>query len=84
MAKKFEVGRSYEALDGGFDPIKILRRTDKTIWVDNGCNRWMMRIKHEKNGDEYAVDSCSPRAWREAFTYKAAWPVKETEETDEN
>lgn len=71
----FEVGHSYEANDPGYDPIKILRRTGKTIWVDNGQAKWSMRVKRDENGNEMVTDSSVPVRWRDAFTYKANWEV---------
>lgn len=73
MARKFEVGKFYEPYGSEFQPILITRRTDKTIWVQNedgGC-AWRMRIKHDNDGNEYAVDSVLPKKWRDAFTYSA-------------
>ena len=69
----FEVGKSYEANDTGYDPITVTRRTDKTIWVDNGSASWRMRIKHDKDGNEIVTDSSVPVKWRDAFTYSSKW-----------
>ena len=71
MAKTFEVGKEYFPYDAGFDPIVVLRRTEKTIWVDKDGIKWRMRIKRDAVGNEYAVDSCVPYKWRDAFTYIA-------------
>lgn len=78
MAKKFEVGKTYEAYQREYGAIKILRRTDKTVWVcnDNGELHpltWAMRIKHDEDGNEFVQDSAVERKWREAFTYSAKW-----------
>ena len=72
----FEIGKSYESLDSGYQPIRILKRTEKTIWVENECCKWMMRVKHDDKGNEFVVDSCLPRKWREAFMYSALWEVR--------
>ncbi len=72
---KFEVGCMYEPYASELEPIKIIRRTNKTIWAKNECTEWMMRIKKDEYGNEYAVDSSVPNKWREAFTYKAEWTV---------
>lgn len=69
----FEVGKFYESYGSGFDPIKILRRTDKTIWVDKDGVKWRMRIRKDNDGNEFAVDSSVPRNWRDDFTYSAKW-----------
>ena len=71
MAKKFEVGKSYEPYQREFDPITVLRRTEKTIWVDNGQAAWRMRIRKDRCGNEFAIDSSVPANWRDAFTYEA-------------
>ena len=73
---KFEVGRSYEANEWGYDPIKILKRTDKTVWVDNGQARWKMRVKLDKNGNEFVTDSSVPPSWRFLHTYQARFPAE--------
>ena len=69
----FEVGKFYQPYDGGFFPIKILKRTEKTIWVDKDGVRWKMRIRKDTNGNEFAVDSSVPPKWRDAFMYSASW-----------
>ena len=71
MGRVFEVGKSYEPYADEFDPITIIRRTDKMIWVDNGQIQWKMRVRMDANGNEYAVDSSVPLSWRDAFTYTA-------------
>ena len=73
MAKKFEVGKSYEAQDTGVPAIKILSRTAKTATVeDTDTNEvWKMRVKARDNGDEYMVDSRVPAAWRDCYTYES-------------
>lgn len=75
--KKFEVGCKYEPYAIEFEPIEIIRRTEKTIWVKNECSEWKMRIKKDENGDEYAIDSSVQNKYRDSFTYKAEWIVKE-------
>lgn len=70
---KFEVGKQYECSDSGFDPITITKRTDKTVWVNNGHAAWKMRIWLDENGDEFVTDSSVPKKWRNAFTYSAKW-----------
>lgn len=73
MNKTFEVGKSYEAADIGFDPITVIRRTPKTITVSNGSATWRMRIRAFANGIEYAIDSTLPPRHRDKGTYSAAW-----------
>ena len=81
MPKVFEVGKSYRAEARVFDPIFILKRTDKSIKVrrgwatldTSGGHSWMMRIKKRPNGDEYAVDSTLPMGHRDTGTYDANW-----------
>lgn len=79
---RFEVGHSYYPYGSGYDPVTVERRTEKTIWVKNGNpdsvgNRWMMRIKHDSDGNEIAVDSAVPPKWRLEFTYSSKWPVED-------
>lgn len=78
MAYKFEVGCVYHSYDTGLDPVKIIRRTEKTIWVMNPYDKqkWQMRIKMDEKGNEYATDSKSPRKWRLEFTYKAEYKTE--------
>lgn len=76
---RFETGHLYEGYAREYDPIRILRRTEKTMWVTNGRNSWKMRIRTDENGNEYAVDSSVPREWRDAFTYDAEWKKEVTE-----
>ena len=76
MAKVFEVGKTYEPADMGFDRIIVTRRTEKTVWVDNGISQWMMRVRKDENGNEWCRDSKAGR-WADAFVYKAEWEGKE-------
>lgn len=71
MGRTFEVGKEYFPYAPEFEPITVKRRTEKTIWVDNCQVEWSMRIKRDKDGNEFAVDSSVPRNWRDAFTYFA-------------
>ena len=69
--KQFEVGKAYEPYQTEFDAITVLRRTEKTIWCDNGQAKFCMRIRTDAEGNEYAIDSTVPARWRDAFTYTA-------------
>ena len=79
MNKVFEVGKEYYCADSGFAPIKILKRTAKMVFVDNGACKWRMRIRLDKNGDECVVDSLNPVKYRDTFTYMASKEVEEFE-----
>lgn len=46
------------------------------IFVTNGDSEWRMRIKTDKNGNEYATDSSVPADWQDVFTYVAEEMVK--------
>ena len=74
--KKFEVGHYYLCHDSGFDPIKVMRRTEKTIFVTNGGAKWRMRIRVDADGNEYVIDSSNPKRYRDIFRYNA---TRETE-----
>ena len=71
----FEVGSSYECADTEYDPIEILRRTEKTIWVTNCVSTWAMRVRHDDSG-EYAIDSTAGKRLADTFTYRACWKVE--------
>lgn len=71
---KFEVGKRYYAY-GDIDPILITRRTEKTVWVDNGGCKWRMRVRQHPDGYEYVADSLVSKAWRDEFTYSARLEV---------
>ena len=68
---KFVVGNEYYFQDTGFGALKILRRTEKTIWVSNGQNEWKMRIRDDGYGNEYATDSSVPKRFRSELTIMA-------------
>lgn len=71
MARQFEVGKEYEAFQAEYGSVKVIRRTEKTIWVEKDMVKWSMRIKKDVGGNEYAIDSKVPNKWRDAFTYLA-------------
>ena len=74
---RFEVGKSYYAADSRFDPVEVIKRTEKMILVKGYAgNSWRMRIK-EKDGSEYCVDSSVPKKWQPLYEYNAKWKVEE-------
>ena len=77
---KFEVGKSYYPQDGGYDPVEVIKRTDKSIrvkrWYDG--SEWWMRIRTDSAGNEMCTDSTAPKKWRFVFTYCADDPVEES------
>lgn len=83
MPNVFEVGKFYEFNHGGFPPIEVLRRTDKTIWVRNEANKWAMRIRHGEDG-EYCIDSNDVRAcgkrYTDEFTVLSKYPLSDDDE----
>ena len=73
---KFEVGKSYEWADCGFDPFTVLSRTEKTILVTNGSNTWRMRIRHEDDGEEWVRDSSmGDRSKYSMFISRPQWVI---------
>ena len=72
----FEVGKSYEFSDPMWDPITVVRRTDKTIFVEAGRAKWSMRVKRDDRGDEYVTDSSAPRRVRNDRTCNARWSTE--------
>lgn len=80
--KKFEVGKWYEWRDRGYDPIKVMSRTDKSIVVNNGTNQWRMFVKIDDEGCEYVVDSKVPSRWRWENTCSCKQKVKHYRELD--
>lgn len=75
MAYKFEVGKAYRRNDGGFDPVICVKRTDKTIWVKqcyNGAD-WSMRVRTDKDGNEWAVDHQTQKRYRDEMTFQAKY-----------
>ena len=71
MSEKFKVNSVYRASVA--DPIKIERRTDKTVWVVDPVNnhRWTMIIREDDDGTEYVVDYAVPKKHRDMFTWRA-------------
>lgn len=72
--KRFKVDHEYESLDSGIDPIKVVKRTEKFIFVKNSeGTEWRMKIREAegKNGIryEYVIDSSAGRKWYDMFTF---------------
>lgn len=74
---KFEVGCSYMRADSGFDPVTVLRRTEKTIWVRDTRSTWAMRIRHDEHGNEFAVESEIRDRDRYTMCFDARWKERE-------
>lgn len=68
---KFEIGKEYTPYAPEFDAVRVIARTTKTIRVKTEWAEWTMRVRIDENGNEFAVDSKAPRAWRDAFVYYA-------------
>ena len=79
MAKQFEVGKLYYRCDNGYDPVRVTRRTEKTIWVtDEHTNRsWMMRVRRFDDGTEWAVEYQVPKEWRDVARFDARFVEQE-------
>ena len=76
IMKNFEVGHFYECGDSGFDPIKVLRRTAKTITVTtNGVHIWRMRVRIDSDGNEYVQDCKVPKSYMDIGVgmYSTKW-----------
>ena len=68
---RFEVGKTYDANDRSFDPITVIKRTAKCVYVENvSGNVWRMTIKHDEKA-EFVVDSSFPVRARELLTFRA-------------
>ena len=73
---QFEVGKWYNPSESGYDPIKVVRRTQKYVFFENGDgNRWRMMLRTDEDGNEFVRDSTYPDRWQGAFTYNAKWEV---------
>lgn len=73
---RFEVGKKYYWVDSGYDPIEVVRRTEKTVWVNNGNHTWATRIKRNVYGHEYIIDTGVSAKHRELMRCVACWEVK--------
>lgn len=68
----FIVGKSYWASDRGMGSVKVVKKTPCFIYVENIDGlQWRMRIRHDRNGNEFVIDSVLPQKWRDAFIYSA-------------
>ena len=74
MEKEFEAGKSYTWADRSYDPFTVLKRTEKTITVTNGCNTWRMMIRHDEKG-EFVHDSTMGKNNYDLFTSRPSYLV---------
>lgn len=80
MSAKFVVGQQYYPADSGYEPVTVVRRTEKYITVRNSYNEWRMLVRTDEHDVEYARDSSYSGPWQESFTYRADnWDIKERE-----
>ena len=76
--KKFIVGKRYYPGDRSYDPVKVVKRTAKYIYVsDYRGFTWRMLIRIDHDGTEYCIDSTMPSRYKSSFMYCADDPVKE-------
>lgn len=82
--KRFEVGRVYRANDSVYDPLRIVKRTARTVVVENVVHQtgtWRMLLHEDYDrGTEYIVDSTNVGTrWEHGLTYRAdlevAWDM---------
>ena len=74
MKYVFEEGVRYEAADRNYEPIRVVKRTRRFIFVEGVYGGSKFRMKIRDGGDsEYAVDSSVPPRLRDVFTYSAKW-----------
>lgn len=76
--KRFEVGKEYRFAESGADPIKVVRRTAKMIFVirDGMTDPYHMKIHEDDDVDsEYVTDSYLPKRYWGAYTSYAMWEV---------
>ena len=71
MMTRFEVGKYYEADDPGLDPIKVVRRTEKSVFVKHPKAPKVFRkaIKTDSMGSEYF--------WSGWLEYNSRWEADE-------
>jgi hypothetical protein len=82
MGKVFEVGKMYYREESGFDPQKVIRRTDKTITCVNVAydlkpKEFRQLIHVDEDGTEWVWDSYVPPRHRGSTVCKASWEVTE-------
>lgn len=71
---KFEVGKAYSYAEGGFDPVFVVKRTDKTVWARwSSGSVYMLRVRKRDNGDEYLLESGVPKRYKDSYTIDARW-----------
>ena len=75
MASVFEVGHLYEPAGVGFDPIEVIKKTEKTLFVRNEGAKWKMKLRYDEQGNEYVQDRCCPKSYWCEFTYRPEWVV---------
>lgn len=79
---KFEVGKRYRRNDCGFDPVLCTKRTEKTVWMFNPYSgaEWSARIRHDEDGNEWAVECHWPKSDRVIWSpvaFQAKYPEEE-------
>ena len=76
---QFEVGKLYRRNDSGFPFVRVMKRTEKTIWVEDTWTHhsWSMRVRHWYDGGEYAVDYLVPKPYRDTMLFDARYVEQE-------
>ena len=81
MSKVFEVGKMYARAESGFDPQKVVRRTEKTLTCVNAYSNsghpFKQKIHLDEDGTEFVYDAYVPLRHRDSTVCKASWEVKE-------
>ena len=76
MGKRFEVGHRYLSAEE-YDPINVVRRTEKCVWVwwgwnDNRIIISKKLIRYDEDGNEQIFDTV-PKSWRDPCRWNAKW-----------
>lgn len=81
MGKVFEVGKIYARSEGGYDPLMVVGRTEKTIVCrhafSDSCRTFRMKIHIDEDRTEFVYDSYVPLRHRDGTVCNAEWEVTE-------
>ncbi len=72
---RFEVGKHYRSNESGYDLVKCVRRTDKSVWMKYYYGSvYRMKIRTDGDGNEWTVDAQMPKRYWDALAIQAKYP----------
>ena len=77
MGTSFVIGTMYGHNESGYDSVLCVKRTEKSVWMRYEFGQGKthrMKIRYDKDGNEWTVDTKTPKSYWDLFTIQSKYP----------